>query len=470
MRKKIILTESKLRKIVKTIVEQVEEEYYKISPQEYMELMKLSGYHGKGISKLPKFQGKPLWITGDLRISNTPTDSLGNIGYVDGTLDISNTNVSDISGIKVKTHVWDSNTPIYRRRKAAEFAKKMSEAQERRDNKEWDLETVDDEGEKAHALFQWLVSNGDIEELSNKQMEILTNLKLELDRLQKEYDKEEDSEIYNKLSDRISEIEDEISELEENNADVYNIYPDNYKFYSMEQFEVIGVDGLTERKYSVGTHSEMEAGALEYAENMIDDVQLDSFNESFLSNNIDTDYLKSYVEEFYEDDIWQNPDVYFNDDDYELTREQEERKENLENYIEELDGYIERMEEQQSDLEGEIEDADEYSQRYDEIQKMIDDATENRDSSQEELDNIEPDTEPTQDMVDNLVSERVSDALSDPIDFIRNFGLEVKDFVNKDDMAQALVDADGWGIMNSYDGNYDSMSVNNETYYVMRVE
>ena len=144
--------------------------------------------------------------------------------------------------------------------------------------------------------------------------------------------------------------------------------------------------------------------------------------------------------------------------------------ENLENYIEELDGYIERMEEQQSDLEGEIEDADEYSQRYDEIQKMIDDATENRDSSQEELDNIEPDTEPTQDMVDNLVSERVSDALSDPIDFMRNFGLEVKDFVNKDDLAQALVDADGWGIMNSYDGNYDSMSVNNETYYVMRVE
>ena len=295
MRKKIILTESKLRKIVKTIVEQVEEEYYKISPQEYMELMKLSGYHGKGISKLPKFQGKPLWITGDLRISNTPTDSLGNIGYVDGTLDISNTSISDITGIKVKGHVWDSSTPIYRRRKAAELAKKMSEAQERRDNKEWDLETVDDEGEKAHALFQWLVSNGDIEELSNKQMEILTNLKLELDRLQKEYDKEEDSEIYNKLSDRISEIEDEISELEENNADVYNIYPDNYKFYSMEQFEVIGVDGLTERKYSVGTHSEMEAGALEYAENMIDDVQLDSFNESFLSNNIDTDYLKIYV-------------------------------------------------------------------------------------------------------------------------------------------------------------------------------
>ena len=58
----------------------------------------------------------------------------------------------------------------------------------------------------------------------------------------------------------------------------------------------------------------------------------------------------------------------------------------------------------------------------------------------------------------------------DPIDFIRNFGLDVKNFVNEKDLAQALVDADGWGIMNGYDGNYDSMSVNNETYYVMRVE
>jgi hypothetical protein len=87
---------------------------------------------------------------------------------------------------------------------------------------------------------------------------------------------------------------------------------------------------------------------------------------------------------------------------------------------------------------------------------MIDDATENRDSSQEELDNIEPDKEPTQDMVDNLVDSRVNDALSDPINFIRSFGLDVKDFVNEKELAQALVDADGWGIMNSYDGQYDS--------------
>ena len=79
----------KLIKVLRTIlVEQTEEEeYYKISPQEFEELMKLSGYHGKGLSKIKKFQGKPIWITGDLDLSNTPTDSLGSVKYIDGKLD-----------------------------------------------------------------------------------------------------------------------------------------------------------------------------------------------------------------------------------------------------------------------------------------------------------------------------------------------------------------------------------------------
>ena len=37
-------------------------------------------------------------------------------------------------------------------------------------------------------------------------------------------------------------------------------------------------------------------------------------------------------------------------------------------------------------------------------------------------------------------------------------------------IAKAIVDADGWGIMNSYDGNYDSERIDDETYYIMRVE
>ena len=62
----------KLMKVLKKVlVEQAEEEYYKIPAEEFQELMKLSGYHGKGLSKIKKFGGKPIWVTGDLDLSNT---------------------------------------------------------------------------------------------------------------------------------------------------------------------------------------------------------------------------------------------------------------------------------------------------------------------------------------------------------------------------------------------------------------
>ena len=75
-----------------------------------------------------------------------------------------------------------------------------------------------------------------------------------------------------------------------------------------------------------------------------------------------------------------------------------------------------------------------------------------------------------QEMVDNVVEDRVNDVLRDPISFIREMGLDIKNFINEKDLAEALVESDGWGVMNGYDGNYDSESVNDETYYVMRVE
>ena len=105
--------------LIRKLLREIEEDqYYRISASEYVELMKLSGYHGN-VTKLKKFGGKPLLIIGSVVLSNTPTDSLGNVAKIEGSLDISHTKVSDISGIEVKGHVWDSDTPIERKRIAA---------------------------------------------------------------------------------------------------------------------------------------------------------------------------------------------------------------------------------------------------------------------------------------------------------------------------------------------------------------
>lgn len=451
--------------LLKVLKEQEENGYFKITPKDYLELMKLSGYH-EGVTKIKKFQNKPLWITGNLDISNTPTVSLGNVAKIDGNLNINYTKIQDISGIDIKGYVSDSNTPIERKRIAAEIRKKREEAQERRESGEWDIENTDDEGLKANALFNWLVGQNEIEEVSDEEKEELEDLKKRYEDLNEKYD--ECEENCDELYDEINDIEDRMSEIEEKTNDVYNISPMKYQNYGLSTFEIIGIEGLRDREYCVGTESEMDDAVREYAESYISEVGLQSFNKSFLENHIDEDYLRNYITDWITDDIWQSPESYFTDDDYKLTEEQEYRIEELQSYIESLEEYIERMEEEQNDLEGEIEDPDEYSKRYEDIQNMIDDAESKKDEAQDELDGIEPDTEPTQEMVDEKLEERLDDIMNNPILYIQDYGLDINNFVDTEKIAESLIRDEGYGLMSHYDGSYDVISLEGEDYYIMR--
>ena len=452
MSNKIVLTNKDLHQIVKQIKEQVEGDYYKISPEEYIQLMSLGSYHGKAITKMKKFEGKPLWITGDLNLDSTPTDSLGNVGYIDGSLNISRTNVSSIGNTKVKSWISDYNTPRERIREKQELNAKLAQQDILRDNNEWDFKNGDETGEKAHALFENLINNGEIDLLSDEDKEKLTILRRKLQDLEQEYEglDDNDDRAY-EVQEAIDETQSEIDELEENDADVYMMYPNSrYSHYGLLQFEVL-IPGFKGNEYSVGTEEEMDEAALQYAKNYIDDVGADGFNESFIEDYLDVDAIVNMAEEDYEYQVRDYPDSYFNDDDYELSPEQEQR-------IEQLESQIEDLEQQQFELDS---DDDNYYEYEEDIQNQID-------ALQEELDSIEVDTEPTEDMIENKVAELVRDVRRDPLDYLKNYGLDIKEYIDEDELAQGLVDSDGWGIMNSYDGQYDTEEVNGVTYYIMR--
>jgi uncharacterized coiled-coil DUF342 family protein len=474
---KILLTEKQSLIRLRMLTEQYDDsdlklsdEYYKITPEEYEEIMKLSGYHGQGVTKIKKFGGKPLWITGNVDLSRTPTDSLGNVVYIDGRLDISSTQVKDLGNVKVKGHIWDGGSPREKIRVAKELRERKDALNDDRINKTRDLNNplIDEEDVKAAALFEWLVNNGDVNDPTDEEKQEIDRLTKELDDLNIKYEESDNPDEYNQLYDRISEIEDELEDLRPS-IDVYDIDKNRGNFYGLLNFEVLDPD-FRGQEYTVGTYSEMDDAALEYAENYIDDVGLDGFNAGYINNYIDEDEVRRYAEDMYEHDIWESPESYFDDDDWELTEEQEKRKEQLEEYIETLEELKSETEDEQNELENEIEDPDEYSQKYDELQSKIDEIDGNIEKAQNELDELEPDKDnPTQDMVDKKLEERIRDVLYDPASWIKDYGLEIKDFVDKNELAKGLIDDDGWGIMNGYDGNYDSISINNETYYIMRI-
>jgi hypothetical protein len=451
MGKKLRLTESELHNVIRRIIEQSDDEYYKISPEDYLDMMQYASYNGNIFRKQKQYGGKPLYITGDLDLNGKDVTDIGPIAYVDGSLDIRNTKVSNLGDLKVKRYISDSGTPRERIREKQELDTKLAEQESLRDSDEWALEQGDETGEKAHALFQYLENNGEIEPLSEDDREKLVILRRKLQDLEREYEGLDDNDDrVSEVQDAIDETQEEIDELEENNIDVYMMYPARYTHYGLQQFDVL-IPGFKNNEYSVGTEEEMDDAALQYAKSYIDDVGVEGFNESFVEDYLDVDAIVSMAEDDYDYQVRDYPDSYFNDDDFELTYEQEKR-------IEEIESEIEDYEQQQSDLDTDRED---YDELYEDFQNHID-------ALQEELDSIEVDTEPTEEMIENKVYELVRDVRRDPLDYLKNYGLPIKEYIDEDALAQGLVDSDGWGVMNGYDGQYDSEEVNGVTYYIMR--
>jgi hypothetical protein len=334
-----------------------------------------------------------------------------------------------------------------------------NEAQERRVNGEWNLtDDPDDEALKAHALFNWLVDNNEIEPLTNQDIVEIQRIKDEIIILQTEYDNSED--VRTDLLDEISDLEDTLEEYD-SKIDVYNIIPTG-KYYDMTAFEVINA-GLGGRGYAVGDESEMDESAKEYVEGLIDDIGYAGFSSSFARSYIDEDAVVSYAEDVYYEDVQNNPDVYFDDSERELSNKQEEKIEILKMRISQTQELISNLEDTK---DGENEENDEIvDEKIEELEDLI---VEYEDEIQEIEDSPEGDF--PQDMIDEKVEELVKDVKYDPESFMSEFGLEWEEYIDKDEFIQGVIDTDGYGIVNSYDGNVDEVYVNNTLFYVMRID
>ena len=338
-----------------------------------------------------------------------------------------------------------------------ELQNKRNEAEERRLDGEWELgPDCPEEGLKAHALLEWLVDNGDVEVMTNEDRVEINRLESEIERLQTEYDNDED--VRTDLLDEISDLEDELTELK-NKIDVYYITPDG-EFYDTSQFEVIDAD-LYGREYAVGTEREMETSAYDRVDNLIDDIGYEGFSKGFAEDYIDTDEVVEYARQFYEDDVRESPESYLNEEDKMLSDEQADEITTLKTRITELESRVERLE---SQLDGGEDD--------DDIQYDIDELNEKIEEYNERITEIEesPEGDFPEELIDDAVEDRLSDVRRNPEDFIKDWGLDMDNFINKRDFIQGVIDADGYGnTLNGYDGNAEEIKVQDKWFYVMRI-
>jgi len=329
----------------------------------------------------------------------------------------------------------------------------IESANQRREDDEWSLDNLSqgDMGSCAHALFDFLVSENTIEGKTPETKSEISRIENEIIRLQAEYDNDE--ELRGDLLDEISELEDELTELDAK-MDVYNMLP--IGDYVLKEFTTTEFQG----RWKVGDSDDTEREAVRYVKDMLDDVGYDGYNESFVMEHFDDDSFRVYLKDFFEEDVYNNPEVYLDDSDKELSRSQEAR-------IVELKQMVLNLESERDSLDDEDED---YSDEYDRIGDEIDEAN-------NEIEEIEdnPDGEYDEYKLDSIVADKISEHRYDAKEFYDNFlgGDDFSEwatsngFIDKDDFAQAVVDADGYGrVLNNYDGSEESVSFEGETYYI----
>jgi chemotaxis protein histidine kinase CheA len=339
---------------------------------------------------------------------------------------------------------------------------KNEEADERRINGEWDLtNNIDDIGLKAWALFEYLEGQG-ANVKTKEDFERAREIGLEVERLTQEYDNSED--VRTDLLDEISDLEDELQEINDK-MDVYMLLPESYDHYDMTRFEVIG-DDFYGQSFAVGDSDEVETSAVEYVEGLIDDIGYEGFNSSFWKSHLDEDAIVSHAEDVYNEDLYDNPDSYFDDEDRMLDNVQLDQIRNLKSKINSLVKTQNQLREIQNGLD------DTSDERNDEIEEKIESIEETIEELKDEIVDIEdnPQGDFPQEVIDEKLQTLLNDVKRDPEAYLENYGLLAENFIDKDSFVQGVIDSDGYGMLSSYDGSYDISKVRGTDYYVMRID
>jgi hypothetical protein len=411
------------------------------------------------VALLKKFEGDESYFDApDIKFTNgwiLDTDELEKIKKVIN--DYMNSKYADkIELYKDKERIRAERARIEYERKVAITNSYLEATQERRQNNEWDPEVLDngDEGSCAWALFNYLVQNGDIQVKTPENITRIEEINSELRTLRQTYDNIENADEITDLVSDIESLEDEFEELN-NLKDVYDMIPLNGKNYELYRFTTTEF----ETEWQVGDSASTEQSALESVQNLLDDVGYDGFNPNFVENHIDEEQWKGWLKDFFESDVYENPESYLDESDRELSRGQVAR-------IAELQEIIKGLEFEKDSLDDEDEEYEsEYERLNDEITIL-----------QEEIQEIEddPDGEYDSDKLDDFVRDRVNEYRYEMESFLSNYiGTPMGEFIRSNDMVdeksliQDVVDTDGYGVtLNTWDGSEESVSYNGDTYYL----
>ena len=269
-----------------------------------------------------------------------------------------------------------------------------------------------------------------------------------------EWNLEDNDDVQAEMANAVYNIiQDSYGVVVGEDEDIYNLLPADYTHYGLPTFEWMGEDdqGLT---MAIGDWGQVYEAAKEYTQNLWNDMGSEAFSKSFVENYIDEDSIRSYFEDVFENDVRYSPESWFDDEDLPLSNEQISEIAKLEEEKETLDEIIANHDDVYTDVEIELAE-DRFQEIEDEIDRI----------------NSNPEGEPTEDMIENIVSSLVDEKMYDVVNSMNEYGMEIDEYVDVDRLIEDVVDMDGVGqALSSYDGDEHEEHINGTWYHAIRVE
>ena len=511
MKKIIRLNEDDLIRLIKNIIVEQDDsvEYEDFTPQEYIDLLKSVNYKAQAIPKFPDFRGKKIRVNGNLPLAGLK--QITNLGelIVTGDLNVRSSGIVNFDGVTVGGSLNYYDTPYYQELERKKERALRQEAEGRREEGVWNLDNpdIDDEGLMANAVFEYMSQQGELSYLSDSEREDLKEFERLMTVLEEKIDNEEDPDVLDELDMEREDLQDDIDALKRSDNDVYDLLPQG-THYRLESFRSIHTYASGYR-YAVGSESDADDSISDYLEDFVSDYQ--NFDKNTLSYHIDGDEVAEYYEDMIREWVMDDPENYdvsretSNSQDREIEKLQNQKRSlEIETYLIKCGGRSPLIEEgvesmkyfkfsdyrdnilivEWSDNKWQIyqngkkveevyyEDEDEDGEHESDNDSRVDEIESEIEDIDVEIQDIkdDPDGDLNDDEVEEAVEDRLQEIKDDPVGWIDQMGDDYSNFIDRQSLIRALVDDNDYSVLSSYNNEYDTVSVNDSTFVVMRID
>jgi hypothetical protein len=345
---------------------------------------------------------------------------------------------------------------------------KREDAESRRETDEWNPEEVThgEVGAHAWALFTYLTRYENLEPKEPGDSERLEFIDSELDRLgelQSQYEVE--GRNLTDIDADISALEEEKDELEKR-IDVYDVIPEGGDYAGMSRFSITNPD-YDGYEWTVGDESQIEIAAYDSVKDSLQDNGYEYLPKYLVERHIDADTVANEARENYNYWVYDSPESYLDETDRELSKSQQKEIDEYQEKIDKYNSFREKATERQ-------ENYDSDSREWKALEKGIDKLTDLIADLEYDIENIkeEPDGDWDEDKIEEKIDELVDDVRDNPMDWLKEMGIEkYDDYIDDDELIKDIIDSDGYyNTLNHYNGDGDTIVWDDEIYHIMNTD